>query len=313
MKILLAPMEGVVDHHLRKIYASLGGIDGCVTEFIRVTHSRLPEKVFHRYCPELKTPLKVPVKIQLLGSYPSALAYHANKIAAMGATAVDLNFGCPAKTVNKNRGGACLLDEPELIFQIVHAVVNAVPAGFPVSAKIRLGYHDRNSYLQNALAIEAAGASELVVHARSRADGYHPPAYWEYIGAIQSKLRIPIVANGEIWSLNDYLRCRDQSQCVDVMLGRGLLARPDLALAIKAHSAGQAYDPMAWTELAPILLEFQQATLDSYPLKHCGNRLKQWLVYLKRHYPEAQSLFNIIKSSRDPQQIDQAIKDSYCA
>lgn len=311
MKIYLAPMEGVVDHHLRRIYSNIGGIDGCVTEFVRVTQSRLPEKVFRRYCPELDNPLTVPVKIQLLGSEPSALAYHAKKAAQMGASAIDLNFGCPAKTVNKNRGGACLLDEPELIKQIVGAVVQAVPSDFKVTAKIRLGYEDRDTYLLNARSIEQAGASELVVHARSKADGYKPPAYWNYIKTIQSEIAIPVVANGEIWNLQDYQRCREQSGCADVMLGRGLLAMPDLALAIKAYNRGEAFQPFNWLNLLPILQDFHLATVASYPLKHCGNRLKQWLVYLKKTYPQAEQLFNAIKATRNPVEIENALQKSY--
>src|SRR5690606_19422497 len=108
------------------------------------------------------------------------------------------------------------------------AVRDALPAHIPVSAKIRLGYEDRSSYMDNAQAVEAAGASELVVHARSKADGYKPPAYWHYIADIKARLKIPVVANGEIWSVDDYLRCREESGCEDVMLGRGLLACPDL-------------------------------------------------------------------------------------
>src|SRR5690606_39188939 len=101
-----------------------------------------------------------------------------------GARSIDLNFGCPAKTVNRHEGGACLLRQPERVHAIVKAVREALPLSVPVSAKIRLGYEDRSTYLENALAIAEAGADELTVHARSKADGYKPPAYWSYIGEI---------------------------------------------------------------------------------------------------------------------------------
>lgn len=299
MRIFLAPMEGVVDHHLRKIYTDLGGVDCCVTEFIRVNDSCLPEKVFKRHCPELGVPLKIPVRVQLLGSNPAMLAYSARKVALMGAPAIDLNFGCPANTVNKNRGGACLLDEPKLLFDIVKAVRMAVPQTVPVTAKIRLGYRHREHYVENALAICDAGASELFVHARSKTDGYAPPAYWTCIGEIRQAITIPVIANGEIWSVQDYRECRSQSGCDDIMLGRGLLARPDLALSIKAASLGIETEPLNWTNFLPILRNFHLSTLDHYPAKHCGNRLKQWLMYLQRHFHEAQQLFQQIKRVRD--------------
>jgi len=315
MKILLAPMEGVVDHHMRQTLFGIKpeqktGLDLCVTEFVRVTDHTLPDKVFHRICPEILSSNSYPIRVQLLGSNPEALASNAKKVAAMDVAGVDLNFGCPAKTVNKSRGGACLLDESDLIYEIVASVRNAVPPQIPVTAKIRLGYQQRDSYMKNAQLIEKAGADEIVVHARSKADGYHPPAYWECIGEIRRLLKIPVVANGEVWTVGDYDKCRLESGCDDVMLGRGLLARPDLGLAIKAHIAGQKYALFEWNELLPYVSRFFETTCHAYPEKYLGNRLKQWLHYLRRTYAQADTLFEAIKSSRDQKTISAAIKRS---
>ncbi|SMF07809.1 tRNA-U20a,U20b-dihydrouridine synthase [Alteromonadaceae bacterium Bs31] len=303
-------MEGVVDHHMRKILSASdasGGIDSCVTEFIRVTDHTLPRRVFIRSCPELLGDSDYTVRVQLLGSNARALAANARKVAQLGAPAVDLNFGCPAKTVNKNRGGACLLDDTDLIYEIVSRVRDAVPASTPVTAKIRLGYNERDSYLKNAKAIEEAGANELFVHARSKKDGYKPPAYWGYIGEIRQALKIPVIANGEIWTVDDYFQCREQSGCNDVMLGRGLLAKPDLALAIKAASQGKPFAHLEWAEIATRVHLFFQQTCTAYPAKYLGNRLKQWLHYLRKTYPEADALFNDIKTSRNREQIEKRL------
>ncbi|MFT7561525.1 MAG: tRNA-dihydrouridine synthase C [Flavobacteriales bacterium] len=305
MHIYMAPMEGVVDFHMRKIFSSLGGIDCYVTEFIRVSQTRLPRKVFVRSCPELLSENRflAPTRIQLLGSDINLLADNARKAAKLGSPGIDLNFGCPAKAVNRNRGGACLLDETELIHDIVHAVRKAVPAEIPVSAKIRLGFNDRDSYLANAMAISDAGADQLFVHARSKSDGYAPPAYWSNIGEIVKSIDIPVVANGEIWSLDDYQRCKEQSLCTDVMLGRGLLARPDLALQIKhaerSSISGDKYTVLTWPEIVNKLIEFFEATSASYPAKFMGNRLKQWLHYLQLTYPDAKRLFDTLKRLKD--------------
>lgn len=327
MKVYLAPMEGVVDHHMRYLLSRVGGIDICVTEFVRVTDHVLPRKVFTRFCPELLQQSNVsamrlftggpgvadeahrqkanalgalcPTRIQLLGSNASAIAGNAQKAARLGAPAVDLNFGCPAKTVNKNRGGACLLDEPETLYQIVKACRDAVPQATPVTAKIRLGYETRDRYLENAHAIYSAGASELVVHARSKADGYRPPAYWEKIDEIQKSVPMHVVANGEIWSLDDFHRCREMSGCTDVMIGRGLLAKPDLALEIKASVSQQNFTPLSWGEIAALLMEFFLLTSNAYPKKYMGNRVKQWLFYLQKQYSEAKTLFDAIKRERE--------------
>ncbi len=321
---MLAPMEGVVDVHLRKIFAAIGGIDLCVTEFIRVSQTVLPRHVFIKSCPELLTQNQsihsttgqhpsIPIRIQLLGSDPSLLALNAKKAARLGAIGIDLNFGCPAKGVNRNRGGACLLDESPLIEEIVAAVRDAVPASIPVSAKIRLGYNDRLSYLDNARAIARAGADELIVHARSKSDGYQPPAYWHYCADIREAIDIPVVANGEIWSWEDFVACKKQSHCQDFMLGRGLLAHPFLAHEIRARADGLDYhqsSQQSWLQLAPLLLDFFEHTSAAYPARFMGNRVKQWLHYLQRHYLEAAELFKQIKRSRDYDSIYAAIKAS---
>ncbi|WP_339897307.1 tRNA-dihydrouridine synthase [uncultured Gilvimarinus sp.] len=301
----LAPMEGVVDHQVRDLLTRIGGIDGCVTEFVRVVDQRLPRRVFRRLAPELDndclTPAGVPVKLQLLGGQPSPMADNAVRATLAGANAIDINFGCPAKTVNKSDGGACLLRQPERVYDIVSAVRKAVPDTITVSAKIRLGFDARDNYLENACAVEAAGASSLAVHARSKADGYRPPAYWECIGEIKQQLGIPVIANGEIWTVADYYRCRERSGCSDVMLGRGLLACPDLARQIKASLAGEAYTPMSWLEVCALLQQYFELCRPNYPDKFAGNRIKQWLVYLRRQYPEAAIFFDAVKRIQQPE------------
>ena len=156
MHITLAPMEGVVDYLTRELLSEAGGLDHCVTEFVRVTDTPLPSSAFYRLCPELhhgcKTRNQTPVTIQLLGSNPDMMAFSAEKAVSLGARSIDINFGCPAKTVNKHKGGAILLKEPEHIYNIVKAVRERVPAHIPVTAKMRLGYDDTDLALDNAQA-----------------------------------------------------------------------------------------------------------------------------------------------------------------
>src|SRR5438445_2374113 len=165
MTILLAPMEGLLDFTLRDMLTRVGGIDRCVSEFIRVSGTLLPERAFIRVLPELNnggcTPAGVPVRAQLMGSDAGCLAENAAKLAALGPAGIDLNFGCPAKIVNRHGGGAALLDEPELIRTLVSAVRRAVPASMPVSAKMRLGFNCDSRAIDCALAMQAGGAAEL--------------------------------------------------------------------------------------------------------------------------------------------------------
>ncbi|MEO8007942.1 MAG: tRNA-dihydrouridine synthase [Betaproteobacteria bacterium] len=309
--ILLAPMEGLLDFVLRDILTRVGGIDRCVSEFIRVTGTLLPDRVFKRIVPELdhggRTPAGVPVRAQLLGSDPVCLAENAAKLAALGPAGIDLNFGCPAKGVNRHRGGAVLLDEPELIAQIVAAVRRAVPRHLPVSAKMRLGYNDGSRARECALAIAAGGADELVVHARTKADGYRPPAYWECIQEIRAVVSIPVIANGEIWTVEDALRCRALSGCNALMLGRGIVADPGLALAIRRRS-NTGMNPsygcvLNWEDLQPHLLVFWRVVNERLVPAHCAGRLKQWLNFLRRRYPQAQGAYAALRTINDPARI----------
>lgn len=308
MNILLAPMEGLLDFALRDILTRVGGIDRCVSEFIRVTDTLLPERAFRRIVPELahggRTPAGVPVRAQLLGSDPACMADNAARLAALGPAGIDLNFGCPAKVVNRHGGGAALLKEPELIEQIVMAVRRAVPPEMPVSAKMRLGFDDDSRAIECAQAIASGGAGELVVHARTKAHGYRPPAYWERIADIREAVAIPLVANGEIWTVDDALRCREVSGCTDLMLGRGIVADPGLALAIRAAVQGDAGGAVpGWPELQPLLRVFWALIENQIEARHRAGRLKQWLNYLRKRHPEAEQAYQAVRTVTDSRAI----------
>ncbi len=329
MAILLAPMEGLLDFVLRDILTRVGGVDRCVSEFIRITHTLLPERVFFRSVPELRnggrTLAGVPVRVQLLGSDPQCVAENAARLATLGPEGIDLNFGCPAKVVNRHRGGAALLDEPELILKIVAAVCRAVPPDMPVSAKMRLGVTDDSRALECALAIESGGAVEIVVHARTRADAYRPPAYWGRVADIRQAVGIPVVANGEIWTVQDALRCRVVSGCDHLMLGRGMVANPGLALSVKSAldgrrpgeprlrgtliegacaDSGPTHSELSWHHLFPHLVEFWRLVIAHLEVRQQAGRLKQWLNLLRRHYPEAQRAYDEVRGIHDPALID---------
>lgn len=301
-------MEGLLDCVLRDILTRVGGVDRCVSEFIRVTDRLLPDRVFTRIVPELRnggrTLAGVPVRPQLLGSDPSVLADNAAALAALGAPGVDLNFGCPAKVVNRHGGGAALLDEPELIARIVSQVRRAVPAQVPVSAKMRLGFNDDSRAEECAQAIADSGASELVVHARTKAHGYRPPAYWERIADLRARVSVPLVANGEIWSVQDALRCREVTGCDSLMLGRGMVADPGLALAIRAAVGAPTAPPVAWPTLLPLLADFWRQVCGRVERRHRAGRLKQWLNYLRRSYPEAQAAYMSLRTLNNPADIE---------
>lgn len=302
MRLVLAPMEGVMDHDMRDLLTAVNSFDLCVTEFVRITETVLPRRVFLRNCPELESGARTangtPVRMQLLGCNPHYLALNARKAVKLGSPGVDLNFGCPAKTVNKSKGGAILLKEPELVYEIVKMVRDAVPEEFPVTAKIRLGYEDKSLYMENADAVAQAGASELAVHARTKVEGYKPPAHWEYIGKIREQLGIPVIANGEIWNHVDAERCMEVTGCDTLMVGRASLVTPDISGMIRERR-----EAMPWSGVVELILQLSDRDKRNGKWQYHPSRLKQWLNYLRKAYPEAQDLFDRVKKLREADDI----------
>ncbi|MDN3486128.1 tRNA dihydrouridine(16) synthase DusC [Pseudoalteromonas sp. Scap03] len=312
MKLILAPMEGVVDFKMRQLLTDIGGFDLCVTEFIRVVDTCLPDKVFHRYCPELKnaglTRSGTPVRIQLLGQVADVLAENAVKAIGLGSHGVDLNFGCPAKTVNKSKGGAVLLKDPEHMYSIIKTVRDAVDDEYEVSAKIRLGFDDDSNSQEIVDAVVSAGANSIAIHARTKRDGYNPPAYWEKIPPLVKDKKIAVVANGEIWQIEDALLCQKRSGCRDLMIGRGALSHPDLARKIKAQVNNESYNELTWENILHHIIHSSMHQTASKDNKYFASRTKQWLGYLKRQYPQAGLLFDEIRRLKAKDEVAEVLK-----
>lgn len=289
--LVLAPMQGLTDAPMRAVQSEAGAFTFAVSEFLRISSDVPSRKMFYRHVPELydggRTPGGLPVQVQLLGGHAGRMAQAALVAVRAGAGAIDINFGCPAPTVNRHDGGAMLLNFPERIREIVGAVREAVPTNIPVSAKLRLGWDTLDAIHVNADMAAEGGADWITIHGRTRAQGYRPPAYWNPIGQVRERLTIPVVANGDIWTLDDFRRCRDETGCGHFMLGRGALANPHLASQV-AHEMGllptalEARTPADWTGALMRLVHYT-AFYERAGDRHMVCRLKQWLSLAARH------------------------------
>lgn len=283
--LILAPMEGVTDAPMRAVQGTVGAFTFAVSEFLRVSHAVPPKHVFHNHVPELQTGGRtvtgLPVQVQLLGGDAGRMAESAARACELGAAAIDINFGCPAPTVNRHDGGATLLRYPKRIREIVSAIRHAVPAAIPVSAKLRLGWDGIDAIDENAAMAAEGGASWLTIHGRTRVAGYAPPVFWKPIGRVREQLGLPVVANGDIWALADFRRCREESGCIHFMLGRGALADPLLArrVAVELGLAPPAVEGSAgfdWRAPLRSLVEWTERFHEGRSEKTLC-RLKQWL------------------------------------
>ena len=319
---LLAPMEGLTDPLMRRILTQIATdlgrpYDWSVSEFIRVTQHVLPAHVFYKYVPELhhdaKTASGTPIHIQLLGSEAQLMAENAAYACELGAPAIDINFGCPAKTVNSHRGGSVLLDEPEVMYDIISAVRHAVPTHIPVSAKIRLGYTDSSRMDDIKAAIAASGADWLTIHARTKTQGYKPPAYWDKIQNFNT-LHIPVIANGEIWNAEHAQNCMVQSGTKHLMLGRGAVTRPDLIAQVDKNQSHQNHQnpenetPLLWEDLIAHQIKFLEGAAKSDVV--LVGRYKQWLAMLTKGYSEAKTVWDDIKREKNKAVIIKALQAS---
>lgn len=307
MRVILAPMQGVLDPFVRELLTAVNSYDLCISEFVRVVDQLLPAKVFYRLCPELQhqgvTPSGTPVRVQLLGQYPEWLAENAQRAIELGSHGVDLNCGCPSKTVNGSNGGASLLKQPELIYHATKALRAAVPTDLPVSVKVRLGWDDVNQAFEIADAVQQGGATEITIHGRTKADGYRADRInWAKINEVRQRLSIPVIANGEIWDWQSGQDCLAQTGCEDLMIGRGALNVPNLSNVVKFNQP-----KMSWGDVLAILHRYAHTENQFDTGFYHVARIKQWLGYLKKEYSEASDLFQLIKTCHDAQELREKI------
>jgi tRNA-dihydrouridine synthase C len=280
--LALAPMDGVTDAVYRGLLTGLqggrSGISVCVSEFVRVTRDAVPAAVLRRDVPELltdgRTAAGVPVFVQLLGGDAEPVARTAQVAAAMGAPGIDLNFGCPAKTVNNHDGGATLLKYPGRIRQIVARTRELMPHDVPVTMKMRVGWDSDEGIEEIAAAAEAGGAAWITIHARTRSQLYRPPVVWDALARARAAVRVPVVANGDVCVPGDVHACARESCCEAFMIGRGAMARPEVFAEIRGVEEAEK----ARASLGELLVRYHELLVTSgvVPARALA-RVKQWL------------------------------------
>ncbi|MDG6881926.1 Probable tRNA-dihydrouridine synthase [Phocoenobacter uteri] len=296
-------MQGVLDPLLRQLLTSINEYDLCVSEFVRVVDSLLPAKVYHRLCPELhhngKTLSGTPVRVQLLGQHPQWLAENAQRTIELGSSGIDLNCGCPSKTVNGSMGGASLLKDPELIYRATKAIREAVPQDQIVSVKVRLGWDDYSQSFDIADAVQQGGANEIAIHGRTKKDGYKADKInWQAIGDIQQRLTIPVIANGEIIDYQSAKSCKNITACDRLMVGRGALNIPNLSKVIKYDE-----EKLAWHDVLRLLEQYLNMENPFDSGFYHTSRTKQWLKSLMKEYDQAKLLFEQVKVHQEPESV----------
>jgi tRNA-dihydrouridine synthase B len=223
-RVLQSPLSGVTDLVFRRLVRRFAPTSMLYTEMVhasQVCHVQELPKIMEI------DPEEHPISIQLFDCRPDFLAAAAKKAVAEGADTIDINMGCPVNKITKKGGGSSLLRDQKTAEAIVTAVVNAVEV--PVTVKTRIGWDDQEiTILDFAQRMQDAGAQMITIHARTRAQGYTGEARWEWIGQVKEKLTIPVIANGDIVSLESAVQCLEQTGADGVMCSRGTLGYPFL-------------------------------------------------------------------------------------
>lgn len=277
----LAPMEGVGDSCFRKAMASVGGFDEAVRDFLRVPMKAHVQSLARVYEAEELAP--IPLAAQIMGSDNELMAAMAVELVSRGAPRIDINCGCPSNTVTGKGAGSSLLKDPDSLNEVAKAVVQSV--SIPVTLKMRSGFEDISLFKENLLAAQESGVRYITLHPRTKVDGYGPPARWDLIAEAKSILKIPLVGNGDITTVEHALSMLRNTHCDGLMIGRGSIMNPFIFHQIKAHFAKTPYTPK-WEDLTRYFDVYLASMAEEMPMKHRVNKLKQLLGFLFKGSPE---------------------------
>ncbi|MHB8881868.1 MAG: tRNA dihydrouridine synthase [Thermodesulfovibrionales bacterium] len=291
--LFLAPMAGLTHSALRRIMTGFGGVGLLSTEMLsaRILPAENP-----RISPYLiRSVSENPLSYQLLTSSEKEIGRAVDQLHAFKADAIDLNMGCPSTAVGKFGAGVMLMEQPEQARRIVAEARRRT--ALPLSAKIRLGSDPDSSKLKAFCSmLEGEGIDMLSVHARFRHEPFARNPRWSYIAEIKECIRIPVIANGGIFSVEDAERCLSVSGADGLMLGRGTVTRPWLFAEIARRIFGKDVpDPVV--SLPDIYAAFIEALNADYrPIYRLG-RLKAFTHYFARNYKFGHSLATRVQSS----------------
>lgn len=283
-KLFLAPMEGLGALPFRKAIATIGGFDEACSEFIRIPSTGFSPSLLKGYDPKALFPITQAA--QIMGGVKEYLAEAAVALEQLGAPRVDLNCGCPSNTVTGRGAGSSLLKNPTELYAILSEMVKSVK--IPVTAKLRSGYSDTSLFEENLLAAEEAGVKFITLHPRTKEDGYARPANWSLIARAKELLKVPVVGNGDILSVDDALSMLNQTSCDALMIGRGAVINPWIFCEIKSHFNKVPYEKK-FSELKEFINTFCFYIEASSKEVNKINHFKQLISFLFRRSPQLMS------------------------
>ncbi|HSG44829.1 MAG TPA: tRNA-dihydrouridine synthase family protein [Anaerolineales bacterium] len=218
---ILAPMDGYSDWPFRSLCRELGSAMS-YTEFVKVEKilSRSKEPAKRLYFEDAERP----ITFQIYGSDPDLILKAALKIRPLEPDVIDLNMGCPAKSIADRGAGVGMMLTPVKVAETFKKLTAALKV--PVTGKIRLGWDDNKNYLEIARIVEGEGGSLIAIHGRTKEQRYNGHADWDAIAEVKKAVSIPVIGSGDVRTVADIQRMKQHTNCDAVMIGRGAIANP---------------------------------------------------------------------------------------
>ena len=308
--IIVAPMAGISNKTFRSICKEFGAglVVGEMVSDKAIVFGN--EKTFKLLEMDEK---ERPISQQIFGSDIDSFVQAAKRVyELMHPDIIDINMGCPVpKVAIKNQAGSALLKNPKKIYEIVKAVVEAVP--IPVTVKIRAGWDEKSiNCIEVGKIIEKAGASAITLHARTRSQGYSGHADWSLIKSLVKAVNIPVIGNGDVISCYDAQKMLDETGCAGVMIGRGLLGNPWLIKeCLEYLDCGKKPEPVSFADKIKMMKRHLHDLVQEKGEVAAVLEIRTHFLYYLKGMPNNAQVKTKICTAKTEQEINTILDDYY--